>query len=638
MTVQNYTRIAVPPVVTLIGVTALLYLGRDVLLPLAVALLLTFALAPIVSFLRRRGAPRPVAVIATAIIAFSIIGLLSFLLAAQVTTLAQNVPSYQSNIIGKIRSLKAAGGEGGILDRITAAIERVGAELRATPAPEAPVSAPADPQPKPIPVEVVSSEGPLEILQNIVVPLVQPFATAGLLHILVIFMLMERENLRDRFIRLAGSGDLNRTTEALQDAGKRVAQYLLMQLIINTTYAIPITLGLWVIGVPNAFLWGVLTLVLRFVPYIGPAIGMFLPMLVTFAALPGWTPVLMVAGLFILMELVSNNLMEPWLYGSRTGLSSLAVIVSAIFWSWLWGPLGLVLSTPLTVCLVVLGRHVPQFEFLDVLLGNEPVLEPHARVYQRLLAGDPDEAADYAEEFLKEEYLVDFYEKVGIPALLLAERDRQRGVMAEERQALFASSVRALVDDLEETAEEEEDSDEEDARTDNDGNPTIELPDGEGRSLLCIGGRGELDDAAAVMLAQVVEVQGARVFRAASGQLSTSSIVRLPLEDVQTVVISYLNAASSAQARYAVRRLKRMHPALRVGLFMPDLPPPQETRGELSAETTGADFIARTLAEAAEHGFADTKPVKLKGTPKRLAPRKRTKNPPRKPAEVAATA
>jgi len=638
MTVQNYTRIAVPPVVTLIGVTALLYLGRDVLLPLAVALLLTFALAPIVSFLRRRGAPRPVAVIATAIIAFSIIGLLSFLLAAQVTTLAQNVPSYQSNIIGKIRSLKAAGGEGGIIDRIAAAIERVGAELRATPAPEAPVATPVDPQPKPIPVEVVSSEGPLEILQNIVVPLVQPFATAGLIVILVIFMLMERENLRDRFIRLAGSGDLNRTTEALQDAGKRVAQYLLMQLIINTTYAIPITLGLWVIGVPNAFLWGMLTLVLRFVPYIGPAIGMFLPMLVTFAALPGWTPVLMVAGLFILMELISNNMMEPWLYGSRTGLSSLAVIVSAIFWSWLWGPLGLVLSTPLTVCLVVLGRHVPQFEFLDVLLGNEPVLEPHARVYQRLLAGDPDEAADYAEEFLKEEYLVDFYEKVGIPALLLAERDRQRGVMAEERQALFASSVRALVEDLEETAEEEEDSDEEDARTDNDGNPTIELPDGEGKSLLCIGGRGELDDAAAIMLAQVLEVQGARIFRATYRQLSSDSIIRLPLGEMQTVVISYLNAASSTQARYAVRRLKRMRPALRVGLFMPDLPPPDETQGELSAETTGADFIARTLAEAAENGFADTKPVKIKGTPKRLGPRKRAKSPSRKPVEAAAQA
>jgi predicted PurR-regulated permease PerM len=394
-------RISLPPLLTLAGVTAILYFGKDIFLPLAVAILLTFALAPIVSFLRRRGVPRIVAVIITVVMAFIAIASFAFLVATQVSTLAQNIPIYQSNIISKIDSLKEMGAGGGLIDRLSNTMDRVGKEIQ-----EGTTAAQTGDEVKPLPVEIIERESPIDILFNIVVPLVQPFATAGLIVILVIFMLMERENLRDRFIRLAGSGDLNRTTEALQDAGKRVAQYLLMQLIINTTYAIPITLGLWVIGVPNAFLWGMLTLVLRFVPYIGPAIGMFLPMLVTFAALPGWTPVLMVAGLFILMELISNNMMEPWLYGSRTGLSSLAVIVSAIFWSWLWGPLGLVLSTPLTVCLVVLGRHVPQFEFLDVLLGNEPVLEPHARVYQRLLAGDPDEAADYAEQYLDDGYLV----------------------------------------------------------------------------------------------------------------------------------------------------------------------------------------------------------------------------------------
>lgn len=623
---EAYTRIAIPPAVTLIGVTALLYLGRDVLLPLAVALLLTFALAPIVSFLRRRGAPRAVAVVVTAAIAFSIIGFLSFLLASQVTTLAQNVPAYQTNIISKIRSFKAAGGEGGIVDRITSAVERVGAELRATSAPAAPSATATEPELKPIPVEVISNQGPMDILENVVVPLVQPFATAGLIIVLVIFMLFERETLRDRFIRLAGSGDLNRTTEALQDAGRRVAQYLLMQLIINTTYAIPITIGLWVIGVPNAILWGVLTLVLRFVPYIGPAIGMFLPSLVTFAALPGWTPILMVLGLFVLMELISNNVMEPWLYGSRTGLSSLAIIVSAIFWSWLWGPLGLVLSTPLTVCLVVLGRHVPQFEFLDVLLGNEPVLEPHARIYQRLLAGDPDEATDYAEEFLKEEYLVDFYEKVGVPALLLAEEDRQRGAMSDERQALFSASVEALVEDLEVVAEEEEDEDDdEEVRVDNDGNPTIELPDGEGKSLLCVGGRGDLDDAASIMLAQVLEVQGAQVARAEHTQLTGERVSRLPLDGVQTVIIAYLNKASVAQARYAVRRLKRARPQLRVGLFMPPGAFQNDGGTEVSAEAVGADFIAKTLADSAANGFADTKAVRLMAPAKRLAPRKRPK-------------
>lgn len=230
------------------------------------------------------------------------------------------------------------------------------------------------------------------MLQNLIAPLLSPLASAGLVIVVVIFMLMEREDLRDRFIRLVGYGDLHRTTQALQDAGKRVGQYLLMQLVVNIVYAVPITIGLWVLGIPNALLWGMLALALRFVPYIGPIIGALLPLFLALAVAPGWALLLWTAALFIVMELITGNVIEPWLYGSRTGLSPLAIIVAAIFWTWLWGPLGLVLSTPLTVCLVVLGRHVPQFEFLDVLFGNEPVLEPHARLYQRLLAGDPDEA------------------------------------------------------------------------------------------------------------------------------------------------------------------------------------------------------------------------------------------------------
>lgn len=635
---ETYTRIAIPPVVTIIGVTTLLYLGRDVLLPLAIALLLTFALTPIASFLRRRGLPRALAVVATVAFAFSVIALIGFLLASQITSLAQNLPSYQTNVIEKIRSLRSTGAEGGIIDRITGVVERVGAELRdAAPAPapapgaQAPSpggelpsagqALPADPQ-KPIPVQVIADQSPLEILENIIVPLISPFATTGLIIVVVIFMMLERETLRDRFIRLAGGGELHRTTEALQDAGRRVAQYLLMQLIINTTYAIPITIGLWLIGVPNAFLWGILTLVLRFVPYIGPAIGMILPMLVTFAALPGWSPVLMVAGLFILMELISNNIMEPWLYGSRTGLSSLAIIVSAIFWSWLWGPLGLVLSTPLTVCLVVLGRHVPQFEFLDVLLGNAPVLEPHARVYQRLLAGDPDEAADYAEDYLEDAYLVDFYEKVGIPALLLAEQDRQRGVMTEERQSLFARSAAALVEDLEDNADEEEDEEGEEPRTDNGGKPTIELPDGEGRTLMAIGGRGFLDDAASNMVAQVLSIEGAEVGRASHAELVSRRVSALPLDGVETVILTYLNPDSVSTARYLVRRLKRTRPELRVGLFMPGIAESEEGRIEQITQSANADFVAATIADVARHGFAEAKSVKLKRQTRRLTSRR----------------
>ena len=237
----------------------------------------------------------------------------------------------------------------------------------------------------PLPVEVVEPEPqPLQVLRTIIGPLIEPLATGGIIVVVVIFMLIKREDLRDRFIRLVGASDLHRTTEALQDAGKRVGQYLLMQLIVNATYAMPIGIGLWVIGVPNALLWGLLALVLRFVPYIGPIIAAIFPIVLALAVDPGWTMLIWTVALFVAVELISNNVVEPWLYGSRTGLSPVAIIVAAIFWTWLWGPLGLLLSTPLTVCLVVLGRHVPQFQFLDVLFGSEPVLEPHEALYQRL--------------------------------------------------------------------------------------------------------------------------------------------------------------------------------------------------------------------------------------------------------------
>lgn len=608
----DLARISLPPLLTLTGVTAILYFGKDILMPMAVAILLTFALAPIVSFLRRRGVPRVVAVILTVALAFVAIASFAFLVATQVSTLAQNIPTYQSNIISKIDSLKdIGGGGGGLIDRLSNTIDRVGQELQdATTAAEA-----AGDSVKPMPVEVIERQSPLDILVNIVMPLISPFATAGLIVVVVIFMLIEREDLRDRFIRLVGAGDLHRTTEALQDAGSRVGRYLLMQLVVNTTYAIPISLGLWLLGVPNALLWGLLTLVLRFVPYIGPAIGMILPMMVAFAVLPGWAPLLWTAALFLGVELFSNNVMEPWLYGSRTGVSPLAIIVAAIFWSWLWGPIGLVLSTPLTVCLAVLGRHVPQFEFFDVMFSNNPVLEPSARVYQRLLAGDPDEAVDHAEQFLDEGYLVSFYDTIAVPALLRGEEDRTRGVMNEETQARFASAAMTLVKELEDVAEEEEeevaeadddDGDGDVGPADADGN---ELPEGDGRSLIVIGGHSGIDDALAAMAAQVMEVQGATAGHQPHTTLSSSGAGALDLNGVDTVVISYLNPSSPAWARQAVRRLKRRSRSLRVGLLVPSFQGGHET---FTVESVNADFVVSRISEAVVRGFADEKPVALK--------------------------
>ncbi|ARP64701.1 ABC transporter permease [Mesorhizobium sp. WSM1497] len=625
-----HPRTSLPNVAAIVTTVAALYFGREVFLPIAIALLLTFALAPLVAALKKVGIPRIAAVIASVLGAFAALGLFSFIVATQVSELAQNIPVYQTNILTKIRSLKETGVGGGILARLSKVVERVGQEIDRQD-PSLPAAAPEKPPREPVPVEIVAHERPLQVLQNVVGPLISPLGSAGLIIVVVIFMLLEREDLRDRFIRLVGYGDLHRTTEALQDAAKRVGRYLLMQLVVNIVYAIPIAIGLWALGIPNALLWGLLALALRFVPYIGPIIGMLLPLFLALAVAPGWSLVLWTAALFVVMELITGNVIEPWLYGSRTGLSPLAIIVAAIFWTWLWGPLGLILSTPLTVCLVVLGRHVPQFEFLDVLFGNEPVLEPHARLYQRLLAGDPEEATDHAEEMLEEKYLVEFYDKVAIPALLLGEQDRVRGVMGDLQRRQVAASALMLVANLDDSAQEEAGEEEgppvaAEASDDDDpgGEDETELPDGTDMSVLCAGGRGELDDAAAAMLAQVLEVQGATVSKASFADMEPAGIRRLELETVDTVVVGFLNRDSIKHARFLVRRLKRAKAALRVGIvFWSEADSEdKETAGKL-ARDMNADFVAHGMVDAVLGALSNEPPVALKLVAKRRMRRQR---------------
>lgn len=615
------TKFTARTVMILIGVGVILKVGQEILVPLALALLLTFALAPIVSFLRKRSVPKIVAVIFAVASTFCAIALFSFVVAMQVSNLAENISTYQRNIVEKVHSLRAAGTGDGIIEHLSRMVNRVGAEIE-TRAAENQVVDPGPSEPDPLPVEVIERSNSIQTLKDFIVPLISPFATAGLVVVLVIFMLIEREELRDRFIRLVGLGDLHRTTAALEDAGKRVGRYLLMQLVVNTLYAVPITLGLWVLGIPNAVLWGMLTLVLRFVPYIGPIIGMILPLFLAIAIDPGWSLVLWVGALFATTELISNNVIEPWLYGSNTGLSPLAIIVSAIFWSWLWGPVGLMLSTPLTVCLVVLGRYVPQFAFLDVLLGNEAVLEPHEKLYQRLLAGDPNEATDNAEDYLEDEYLIDYYAKVGMPALLLAEMDRQRGVMSVPQMENFARNCRSLIDNLSDIALEEE-REEEPAEADSNqtsGNPkadaSAELPDGTGRSVLSIGGRGEMDDAAAAMLAQVLSVEGAEAMVASHIELESRAALLPMLDGVETIILSYLNGNSKSHARLLVRRIKRLKPGLRVGIFVPlangvDQP-------EIDPITIGADFVSQSLEQTVINALTVAPAVVLKAPPRKV--------------------
>ena len=275
-------------------------------------------------------------------------------------------------------------------------------------------------------------------------PLLHPLATTGIIIIFVIFILLQREDLRNRLIRLAGSHDLQRTTAALDDAAARLSRLFLIQLLLNGTFGIVIGIGLWIIGTPSAMLWGILAAVLRFVPYIGAVIAAAFPLALAVAVDPGWSMLLWTLALFLVVEPVVGQVVEPMVYGHSTGLSPVAVVVSATFWTALWGPIGLVLATPLTVCLVVLGRHVDRLEFLDVMFGDRPALSPPEIFYQRMLADDPTEAAEKAEEFLKERSLSSYYDEVALKGLQLAQADAERGALDQERLTKIRDAVRNL--------------------------------------------------------------------------------------------------------------------------------------------------------------------------------------------------
>lgn len=617
-------RITLPRLATIAGVAAVLYLAQEVFLPLAIAMLITFALSPLVSALRRRGVPMLGAVLGVVFIAFALIALLGLIMVSQIGELATNLPTFQANILAKVDALKATGGGHGLAARLSDMITAVNAEIGS--------ALPGDSAAKPMQVEVVERTNAWDVLLNLVLPLVSPVATTGLVVVVVIFMLLEREQLRERFIRLVGAHDIHRTTQLLQDAGSRVATYLLIQLLVNTIYAIPIGVGLWLIGIPNAILWGLLTLILRFVPYIGSVLSAAFPLFLAVAVSPDWSALLWTGALFVAVELITSNVVEPWLYGSRTGLSPLAIIVAAIFWTFLWGPLGLVLSTPLTVCLVVLGRHLPQFELFDILLGDEPVLHPHVRLYQRLLAGDAVEATFQAEEELEETALADYYQTTVIPALLQAQDDRDRGVLTAEQEGRVAKVGLTLVDNLAQVAEEER------LAPPEEGAP--EAP-GQGFRVACVGGRWPLDDASAAMLAQSLGVEGAEARWHGHQALAPSRLASLALDEADCLILCFLDPTPSRASLLHVRRLKRAAPHLRVGVLvwqMPDTvmvsadqagmfqPVKQEKIKEI--QDIGADFAVTSLDAATEAAFIREEPRKVAAparTTARAAARRRKK-------------
>ena len=603
-------------------IIAMLYFGRDIFVPVALAILLSFVLAPLVSILQRFRVPRGLAVVSVVILAFCLIFAMGSLLATQLTQLAGDLPRYQSTISEKIQSFRDTKAGRGTLERASDMLKDLSKELDrpkdASPTARLPglTAGSSTPAPAtPVPVEVRQPDpGALESLRSLISPLVHPLATTGIIIIFVIFILLQREDLRNRLIRLAGSSDLQRTTAALDDAARRLSKLFLTQLILNGAFGVVIGTGLWFIGIPSAILWGILAAALRFVPYIGAVIAAAFPLALAVAVDPGWSMLLWTLALFLVVEPVVGHVVEPMVYGHSTGLSPVAVVSAATFWTALWGPIGLVLATPLTVCMVVLGRHVERLEFLDVMFGDRPALSPPEIFYQRMLAGDPAEAAEKAEEFLKERSLASYYDEVALRGLQLAQADAERGALDQERITKIRDAVGEFVSDLSSPDDrppprsapttDAEASSAVESVTENPVNENLlvlgkeALPPGwQGENpVLCVAGRSLIDEAAAIMLAQLSAEHGLAARVEPAEALSAQKVFRLDTTGIAIVCLIYLDASGPAHMRYSVRRLRRKLPeaTILLGCWVEGI---DQSALQSLREGAKADLVAGTLGE-----------------------------------------
>lgn len=592
-------------VLLIVGVAAL-YLARAVLVPIALAILLSFLLAPVVVRLQRAGIHRVVAVLAVVTLAFAVILAVAGLASRQLVDLAQHLPEYKENVKLKVRAIRA-GSKGGVVERVGETIGEIheevarpdeapsgdggaegAAETETLQAPTAPAAAPGTPmrqsvpapQAQPVPVTIVQPPPNLfTVIRSALGPMLEPLATAGIVIVFVIFILLKREDLRDRMIRVMGGGKLHVTTQMLSDAGQRVSRYLLMQSIINGTYGLAIGAGLYFIGVPNALLWGLLAALLRFLPYVGPWIAALMPLAVSVAAFPGWTQAMLTAGLFIVCELISNNVMEPWLYGSGTGISSVAVLASAVFWTWLWGPIGLLLATPLTVCIVVIGRHVPQLHFIHVMLSDEPALSPDMHLYQRLLAMDQFEATEAVDRYLQSHTVEELFDDVIAPALILAEEDRHREELSDAQERFIDHTIRELIEMVSERV----------CRTGEvEGRPRV----------MILPARDSADELAGQMLGCLLSKRGIEATVVSADELASERLERVQFSPVELVAISALPPVALMHAHYLVKRFKARFPATRllVGLWTAR----DQTRVRERLELSEADIVATQIRQAAD--------------------------------------
>ncbi len=596
-------------------VVAMLYFGRAVLIPVTIALLLTFLLAPLVGLFRRAHLGRVPSVLLSVTLALGLVLAIGGVIGSQIAGLSTDLPQYSAAVEAKISSVNnyTIGRLSLLVDRIQprrilASHQGAAAQPTQAPSSQARAAAPAGEQ------QVAAT--PWELTKQYLSPVLSPFATLGIVFVVTIFALLQREDLRDRLIRVLGSGDIHRTTAAMDEVGRRLTRYFLTQLSINTVFGIVIGVGLLAIGVPYPVLWGILAALLRFVPYVGSTISALLPISLAAAIEPGWSMALFTAAFYLVAESVTGQVVEPMMYSHSTGLSPFSVVVAALFWSWLWGPIGLILSTPLTLCVVVLGRHVKRLELLDVMLGDTPALTPVESFYQRILAGDPDEALDQAELLLKSRSLATYYDEVALKGMQLAVNDAARGVLTPVQLESVKDTIQVLVGSLETQMENpaavsktndgavEPAADESGPKGRDKSQIVIPAPDDlpeEWRApsaVLSIAGRGPLDEPASAMLAQLLRGRGIGSRLVRHGEVARDSIQTLDVTAVAMVCIADLDIRGSpAHLRYLLQRLRRRFPAgtpILIGLWPEEDPTlkNEDIRGAI-----GADYFASSFED-----------------------------------------
>lgn len=532
-------------IASFILVVAAVYFAKGVLVPIALAVLLSFLLSPVCDWLERRGLGRVPAVLGTAFLAFSLLGLVIWTAVHQMSELAPKLPEYQANIREKFQAANQQ--FGAVLNRITATAQDISQSLPLAEEEELSLGT----QQRPFSVRVLSAPtSPLEVLSVTFGRLVEVLGLVGIVIILVVFFLIRREDMRDRFIRLLGKSRLPVTTKVLEDAATRVSRYLLMLFVINASYGIAVTVGLFFVGVPAAILWGIMATTLRFIPYIGPWIAAAMPISLSMAISSGWFSPAVTIALFLVLELFSNNVLEPWLYGKNTGMSAVAVLIAAVFWTWLWGIPGLLLATPMTVCLLVIGKHISQLSFLDTLLGDDPVFDSKRRIYHRLLADDQEEASQLIQLELKTASLPEVYDNLLLPALALAQTSRQRDEIEE-------SHYHSILESMEELVYETSD---------------LTLPLGASSEvdaaprdrILCLPARDESDAVAGMMLEQLLTTSGHNVQLATTRPNFDELGSMVEKSKATLIFVSALPPSAVTHARHLCRGLRAQFPHLPV--------------------------------------------------------------------------